>query len=89
MFLKAVLRMLQPLYSPVCPSLVLSRALDTMQAAFLQGNPGVFETLGSSGSFIWQELQHGQEEQAELGCFLPPPLIFIQQDLKQTPRLQL
>lgn len=47
------------------------------------------ETLGSRGSSLRQQLQHGEQEGAELGSLLLGPLILIQQDLQQTPRLQL
>lgn len=52
-------------------------------------DPGVFQTLGSGGSFLWKQLQHGEEEGAELERFLAWPFIFIQQDFTQTPWLQL
>lgn len=64
-------------------------ALNKTEPACLGYDPGVFETLGSGGSFLWQQLQHGEEEGAELGGFLPWPLVLIQQDLKQAPWLQL
>lgn len=78
----------------MCPSLLLNRelvlwALHKTELVCLGGDPGVFQTLGSCGSFLWQQLQHGQEERAELDGFLLRPLVLIQQDLKQTPRLQL
>lgn len=49
----------------------------------------MFQALGGCGSFLRQQLQHGQQEGAELGGLLPRPLVLIQQDLQQTPRLQL
>lgn len=52
-------------------------------------DPGVFQTLCSCGSFLWQQLQHGREERAELDGFLSWPLVLIQEDLKHTPWLQL
>lgn len=55
----------------------------------LRGDPGVFQTLGSRGSSLRQQLQHGQEEGAELGRVLLAPLVLVQQDLQQAPRLQL
>lgn len=48
----------------------------------LGGDPGVFQTLGRRGSFLWQQLQHGQEERAELGGVLLAPLVLVQQDLQ-------
>lgn len=62
---------------------------DSEGPACLGVNPGVFQTLGSRGSFLWQQLQHGQEERAELDGFLPRPLVLILQDFKQAPWLEL
>lgn len=56
---------------------------------YLRGDPGVFQALGSRGSFLWQQLQHGQEERAELGGVLLTPLVLVQQDLQKAPGLQL
>lgn len=49
---------------------------------YLRGDPGVFQTLGGRGSFLWQQLQHGQEEGAEPGGLLLTPLVLVQQDLQ-------
>lgn len=49
---------------------------------YLRGDPGVFQTLGGRGSFLGQQLQHGQEEGAELGGLLLTPLVLVQQDLQ-------
>lgn len=56
---------------------------------YLGAYPGVFEALCSGGSFLRHYLQHGLQERAELDGFFPGPLVLIQQDLDQTPRLQL
>lgn len=75
----------QPSTRPLSQPGVINR----MQVLGLRGDPGVSETLGSRGSFLRQQLQHGEQEGAEVGSFLPGPLILIQEDLQQTPRLQL
>ena len=90
--MKAVVMMPAPSYSHNCPSLVfqvLRWALNDTQLLDLGGDPGVFQTLGSCGSFLWQQFQHSPEERTKLGGFLPWPLIFIQQDFKQAPWFQL
>lgn len=73
--------------SPPAPS--SPWVLNKTEVLCLGGDPGVFQALGGCGSFLRQQLQHGQQEGAELGGFLPRPLVLIQQDLQQTPRLQL
>lgn len=55
----------------------------------LEGEPGVAQALGSSCSFLRDELQHGKKKVCEGLCFLPRPFILILQNLQQTPRLQL
>lgn len=54
----------------------------------LEGKPSVSQTVGSSGSFLWQELQHRKQEISEGLGLLTRPLVFIHQNLQQTPRLQ-
>lgn len=55
----------------------------------LGDDPGMFQTLGSCGSFLRHQFQHGQEERAELGGFLSRPLVLIYQDFKEAPRFEL
>lgn len=44
---------------------------------YLSSDPGVLETLCSSGSVLWQYLQHCLQERAELDRLLFWPLVFI------------
>lgn len=74
---------------PVPFNIIVSCALTTWSCClFLGGNPGVFQTLSSCGPFLWLQFQHGEEKRTELESFLPWPLVFIQQDLQQTPWFQ-
>lgn len=55
----------------------------------LEGEPGVAQAVCGCGSFLRDQLQHGQEEVSEaLGLFVGP-LVLLHQHLQQTPRLQL
>lgn len=50
--------------------------------------PGVLQALRRRGSPVGLQLQHGQQEVAELGGLVQGPLVLLQQHLEQTPRLQ-
>lgn len=55
----------------------------------LEGEPAVAQAFGGCGSFLRDELQHGQKKVCEALGLLPRPLVLVLQDLQQTPRLQL
>lgn len=55
----------------------------------LEGKPGVAQALCSRGSLLWDQLQHGNQEVSEALGFFPGPLVLVDQDLQQAPRLQL
>lgn len=55
----------------------------------LRADPGVLQTLGSRGSPLRLQLQHGEEEGAEAGRGLLAPLVLVHQDVHQAPRGQL
>lgn len=50
--------------------------------------PGVLQALRRRGSPVGLQLQHGQQEVAELGGLVQGPLVLLQQHLEQAPRLQ-
>lgn len=50
--------------------------------------PGVLQALRRRGSPVGLQLQHGQQEVAELGGLVQGPLVLLQQHLEQTPRFQ-
>lgn len=56
--------------------------------ARLCAQPGVLQALGGRGPALGLQLQHGQQEVAELGGLVQGPLVLLQQNLKEAPRLQ-
>lgn len=55
----------------------------------LEGEPGVAQALGRRGSFLWDQLQHGDQEVGEALGFFSGPLVLVYQHLQQAPGLQL
>lgn len=47
------------------------------------------EALGSCGPALRHQVQHGQQEAAEVVRLLFGPLVLLNQHVEQTPRLQL
>lgn len=47
------------------------------------------QALCSRGSFLWDQLQHGNKEVGEALGFFAGPLVLVNQHLQQAPRLQL
>lgn len=57
-------------------------------SACLCVQPCMLQTLRCGRSALRLQLQHGQQEVTELSRLVQRPLVFLQQDLEQTPRLQ-
>lgn len=77
---------------PMFPALLLITVhlvLNKTHSVCLGDDPGVFQTLSSCRSFFRPQLQHGEEERAELDGFVLRPLVLIEQYLMQAPGLQL
>lgn len=55
----------------------------------LEGEPRVAQALCRRGSFLWDQLQHGNKEVGEALSFFAGPLVLVNQHLQQAPRLQL
>lgn len=51
--------------------------------------PAVLQALRCAGPAFRLQLQHGEQEVAELGSLVQGPLVLLQQNLKKTPRLQI
>lgn len=54
----------------------------------LRVQPGVPQALRRRGPPVRLQLQHGQQEVAELSRLVQRPLVLLQQHLEQAPRLQ-
>lgn len=54
----------------------------------LRAEPSVLQALRCCGPALGLQLQHGQQEVAELGSLIQGPLVLFQQDLKNAPGLQ-
>lgn len=54
----------------------------------LRVQPGVLQALRRRGPLVWLQLQHGQQEVAELSRLVQRPLVLLQKHLEQAPRLQ-
>lgn len=48
----------------------------------------MLQALRCRGPALGLQLQHGQQEVAELGSLIQGPLVLLQQDLKNAPGLQ-
>lgn len=54
----------------------------------LRAEPSVLQALRRRGPALRLQLQHGQQEVAELGSLIQGPLVLLQQHLKNAPGLQ-